>query len=104
MGQQAYRLRLPEQGAYWVITCLDGGTLVLNATLYEGEVKDGEALEVVLKGTELDLICEGDQLAAYHRRWEGDPRTWFGRHVPGDEKSDPESMNNWKVWLRIEEG
>lgn len=75
--------------------------LPLNEVLFEGEVDDH--LEIEILGEELDFLTPNDQLEPYNRVFEGDPKTWYGIHKPGDEGSDdPERMQSWWVYLEIE--
>jgi hypothetical protein len=75
--------------------------LKLDETLFEGEVDDHLAVEIL--GEELDHLTPNDMLDRYFREWEGDPSDWIGIYHPGDEgSSDPERMSNWWVYLEIE--
>jgi hypothetical protein len=56
-----------------------------------------------LNGEELDFLSSNDQLHPYRREFEGDPATFAGSYVPGDESTaDPENMKNWRVAYVIE--
>jgi hypothetical protein len=99
-------LRFPESGHYDISDHPAWNKVVLNRTLFEGDVSDH--LVVELNGEELDTLTANDQLDAYRREFRGAPSGWLGWYGPGDDTSaevnpaDPENMSNWRVCYVIE--
>lgn len=95
---------LPETGGYYKVSDKVRWNKLdkLNRVLFEGRVKDH--LLVELKGEEQDWFSRNDELNPYRREFHGDPKSWVGRHAPGDEGvEDPENMSLWRVCYDIEE-
>jgi hypothetical protein len=55
-------------------------------------------------GEELDFLTPNDQLDPYRRAFSGEPSSWLGSYVPGDDPlpTDPENLSNWRVAYTIE--
>lgn len=107
-GGTVREMRFPEEGHYDISDHPAWNKVVLNRTIFEGEVDD--SLVVELLGEELDSVSSNDQLDTYRREFRGDPKNWAGRYGPGDDATptadvnpaDPENMSNWRVCFVIE--
>jgi len=100
-------LRFPEQGHYDISDHPAWNKVVLNRTLFEGELDDH--LVVELNGEEIDTLSKNDQLDPYRREFRGNPASWAGWYGPGDDvppdqgnPADPENMSNWRICYVIE--
>lgn len=93
--------RFPTEGHYEISDHPAWNRLNLDRVIFEGDV--AERLTVELNGEELDFLSGNDQLHPYRREFKGNPSTFAGSYVPGDESSDdPENMKNWRVAYVIE--
>lgn len=106
-GGNVKEMRFPEQGHYDISDHPAWNKVVLNRTIFEGEVDDH--LVVELMGEELDTLSKNDQLDSYRREFHGPPSNWTGWYGPGDDvapeainTADPENMSNWRVCYVIE--
>jgi hypothetical protein len=96
--------RLPIRGAKV------GERAELNEVLFDGVLADAGWLAIAFAGTEVDLrsyLAErgkkgGKTLARYVRRLRGPVPSWAGRYEPRDERPDPEELEDWRVWYRVE--
>ncbi|WP_152039911.1 hypothetical protein [Salinigranum salinum] len=87
----------PESGTF----SIDAGEEIhLDATIFEGRVAD--ELRVRIDGVEADTFDPDDTVGSYTRVLSGPAIDWFGSYRPDDEHVDPEDMNAWQVWYRIE--
>lgn len=100
-------LRFPEEGHYDISDHPAWNKVVLNRTLFEGEVEDHLMIE--LNGEEVDTFSKNDVLDSYRREFRGDPKSWAGWYGPGDDvppdevnPADPENMSNWRICYVIE--
>jgi hypothetical protein len=87
----------PESGTFSIDS---GGVLHLDAELFEGRATD--ELRVRIEGAEADAFDPDDTVGTYTRVLSGSATDWFGSYGPEDEHIDPEEMNAWNVWYRIE--
>jgi hypothetical protein len=94
--------RFPTEGHYEISDHPAWNRLSLDRVIYEGEV--ASSLSVELLGEELDKLSANDKLDLYHRVFRGDPVSFLGSYVPGEDTSgtDPEDMSNWRVAYVIE--
>lgn len=100
-------MKFPEQGHYDISDHPAWNKVVLNRTIYEGEI--GEHLIVEFNGEEVDTFSKNDMLDSYRREFRGPPARWAGWYGPGDDvppdqvnTADPENMSNWRVCYIIE--
>jgi hypothetical protein len=107
-GGVSKETRFPESGHYDISDHPAWNKVVLNRTIFEGDVDDHLVVEVM--GEELDTMSSNDQLDPYRREFRGVPSKWFGMYGPGDDAAaevnptDPENMRNWRVCYIIERG
>ena len=105
-GGAVKEMRFPESGHYDISDHPAWNKVVLNRTIFEGDVDDH--LVVELMGEELDTFTPNDQLDSYRREFRGPPSSWTGWYGPGDDTgaefnpADPENMSNWRVCYIIE--
>ena len=106
-GGSVKEMRFPEQGHYDISDHPAWNKVVLNRTIFEGDIEDH--LVVELMGEEIDTLSANDQLDSYRREFRGPPSSWAGWYGPGDDVSpeainmaDPENMSNWRVCFVIE--
>ena len=92
--------RLPGQGVYHVSDKPGDNEIRLEATLFEGIVKN-RSLSISISGKEIDCFDPDDELNRYHRVFSGDPGTWCGQYYPSDEYLDREDVGDWALWYRI---
>ena len=99
---QVQEKRFPQEGHYEISDHPAWNKLNLDRVVFEGDVAN--ELIVEFKGEELDFLSKNDQLDDYKRVFSGDPSTFIGEYVPGDEgrTTDPENMSNWRVAYVIE--
>jgi len=105
-GARATRTLLPT------IDAVPGQRVEIDVVLYEGIVERRDSLLLVIAGAELDLreryaqaklsSLASDPLARYVRRLAPSAPSWAGRYEPRDEKKDPEELEDWRVWYRVE--
>jgi hypothetical protein len=106
-GGRVQEFRFPEEGPSDISDHPAWNKVVLNRTIFEGEVEDH--LVVELLGEELDMLTANDQLDVYRREFRGPPASWIGWYGPGDDtaaeinQADPENMSNWRVCYIIEQ-
>lgn len=98
--RRAVRTRIPENG---VLQLASGQSIEFSdVLLYEGLVEQGASLAITMGGTEFDYLLffkRKEKLARYHRQTELKAGTLkFG---PGDERDDPESLRDWRVWYSV---
>jgi len=100
------RSRFPEQGHYDISDHPAWNKVLINRTLFEGEVDDHLVIE--LEGEELDLLTPNDHLQRYRRELTGDPASWAGWYGAGEgpnpliDPHAPENMKDWRVCYRID--
>jgi hypothetical protein len=94
--------RFPPEGFYEISDDPAWNRLNLDSVIYEGNVNT--ALTVELLGEELDKLTPNDQLDLYRREFRGDPASFVGTYIPGEDTTviDPENMSNWRVAYTIE--
>lgn len=91
--------RVPRSGH---LSLKDGQGIELREVLFDGHLLDGESLQLVLSGTELDGWFDADdKLRRYQRRFEGPISAWAGSYRPDDEPQDPESLSDWQLWYTV---
>lgn len=96
------RRRIPASGH---IRLRDGESRDLNVVVFDGYLEEGASLDVAMGGTEFDWLLfftKRDPLARYRRRFTGSISSWAGTYAPDDEPDDPESLQDWQLWYRIE--
>lgn len=105
-GGVVKEMRFPETGHYDISDHPAWNKVVLNRTIFEGDVDDH--LVVELMGEELDILTPNEQLDTYRREFRGSPVSWAGWYGPGEDAAaeynpaDPENMSNWRVCYEIE--
>ncbi|MFQ5889536.1 MAG: hypothetical protein ACE5JR_05735 [Gemmatimonadota bacterium] len=92
--------RLPESGFYSASKKPRRSVIRLEKEVFNDYVVDELAIQ--MSGTELDTFDPNDYLGMYQRAFVREPKTWFGSYGPGDEPVEPESLECWQVWYRIE--
>lgn len=92
--------RLPGKGVYHVSDKPGENEIRLEATLFDGIVKN-RSLSFSISGKEIDFFDPDDDLNRYHRVFSGDPNTWYGQYHPSDEYLDREDVGDWALWYRI---
>lgn len=90
----------PEGGHYRLSDLPGSNEVELEAVLFEDWVE--EQMAVQLGGVELDTLDPDDRLAAFKRQFMGDPDSWFGSYAPTGAPIDPQDMDGWRIWMRIE--
>ncbi|MFC1582176.1 hypothetical protein ACFL4W_01425 [Planctomycetota bacterium] len=100
---RAMKKRIPEKG---YLKLRDDETRAFkDLVIFDGYVKEGTDLDIVLGGSEFDwrvFYKKQDKYARYHRKLTGPVPSWAGKYVPGDEKDDPEALRDWQLWYTIE--
>jgi len=96
------RVRIPERGILKISDKPGQNIVTFNEILFEGLVPLGDEMTLRLMAIERDVVTKDDRFTRYHRVFRGAPDRWAGGYGPDDEASDPESMSDWRVWLRIE--
>lgn len=94
--------RLPEAGFYSASDRPGSNVIRVGRVVFEGPVSDELAIQVV--GRELDTFDPDDHLGLYQRSFRRDPANWFGSYGPGDERVEPETLECFEIWYRIEPG
>ena len=92
--------RLPATGYYSVSS---GDSLEIDEVIYSGRLEEGAVLSVAVTGEELDwphCFDRNDHFTRYIRRF-AIPKASV-EMTPEDEPSDPESLQDWKLWFSIE--
>lgn len=86
-----------------------GKKVEIGELVYDGIVTDPSSLVIGLSGSEVELRSylaerpkDGKRLARYLRRLTGSVASWAGDYEPRDECPDPEELEDWKVWYRVE--
>ena len=79
-----------------------GTAIPVGAILFEGYAEDHLAIEIT--GAEHDVISDDDKLCPYKRVFTGSPSRWIGVYGPTDEEIDPEQLEGWRVFYRIDRG
>ena len=74
--------------------------VVLEAELFNDWVEG--KLAVQIGGVELDTFDPDDRLSPFKQLFSGDPIKWHGHYAPTGEAIDPQDLEGWKVWFRIE--
>ena len=97
--QAAQRRSLPKSGYYQVN---EGGKLHLGEVLFRGLVEVGSVLTLSIAARELDWPASLDAHDEYTRYVRRLPVTEGNHHfAPGDEKLDPESLKDWRLWTTM---
>jgi len=99
---RAMRRRIPERGH---LRLGDGATATVGEVIFEGWLEQGATLDISIGGTEFDWFLfwtRREKLARYRRVLRGDMATWAGQYGPDDEPSDPEHLDDWKLWFTVE--
>jgi hypothetical protein len=91
--------RLPQTGQWKART---GDVLNIETVIFEGIVRD--RLNLKIRGMERDFLDPDDHLVVFHRNFSCDPDQWIKQYMPGDEKVDPEDLEYFQLWYRIEKG
>ncbi len=92
--------RLPTREHYEVSS---GESIALNEVIYSGIVENGASLTISISGQELDwpaCFDHHDKMTRYVRTISVPTTTT--KYTPDDEKNDPESLADWKVWYTVE--
>ncbi len=92
--------RLPESGFYPASDQPGQDMIEIEQTVYDDLATDELGIEVT--GVELDTFDPSDHVGRYRRAFRGLPTDWVGQYGPADDPIDPEDMENWRVWYRIE--
>jgi hypothetical protein len=106
-GGVVREMKFPEEGHYDISDHPAWNKVVLNRTIFEGEIDDHLVIE--LGGEEVDTFTKNDVLDSYRREFRGRPKSWAGWYGPGDDvppdevnTADPENMSNWRICYIIE--
>ena len=91
---------LPKKGHFKLSDQPGSNEMVINAVLFEDWVEARLAVQV--GGVELDTFDPDDRLFPFKQVFSGDPADWYGKYEPTDTAVDPQDMDGWKLWLRIE--
>jgi hypothetical protein len=92
--------RLPEEGHFHLSDLPGSNEVRLDAVLFENWVEGKLAIQ--MGGLELDTFDPDDRLASFKHVFRGDPANWFGHYAPTGEAVDPQDMEGWKLWFRVE--
>lgn len=96
------RTRLPTSGFYPASDQPGQDMILVDTVVFDDLVVDEMGVEVY--GLELDTFDPDDEVGRYRRAFRGDPTSWLGTYGPSDDPIDPEDMDNWRLWYRIEAG
>jgi hypothetical protein len=102
LGEVDRRTRLPESGFYAASDQPGQDMIEVNTVVFDDLAVDEIGIEV--SGLELDTFDPDDEVGCYRRAFRGDPASWAGAYGPADDAIDPEDMENWRLWYRIEVG
>jgi hypothetical protein len=91
---------LPEKGRFNLSDRPGSNEVRLDAVLFEDWVEGKLAFQI--GGVELDTFDPDDRLASFKHAFRGDPASWFGRYAPSGEAVDPQHVEGWKLWFRVE--
>ena len=91
---------LPEEGHFHLGDRPGSNEVKLDAVLFEDWVESKLAIQV--GGVELDTFDPDDRLASFKQVFRGDPANWFGHYAPTGEAVDPQDVEGWKLWFRVE--
>ncbi len=97
---RAVQMRLPPKDYYSVSS---GRTVETAQPIFEGVLEKDASLVISITGEELDwpqCLNHNDKLARYVRSIPIPKNTT--KYTPDDEKNDPESLADWKVWYTVE--
>ena len=94
--------RLPAAGFYAASGQPGQDVIEIETVVFDDLVIDELGIEI--SGMELDTFDPDDEVGRYRRAFRGDPLSWAGDYGPADDPIDPEDMDNWRVWYRIEAG
>lgn len=98
--------RVPESGHLAISDHPSMNRVSLNTRIFEGEVEEGDALVLEVKGRELDMMSKDDELTAYRRELTGPISGWAGSYTPWDEGAvdvaDPEQLGDWRLAYEVE--
>lgn len=73
---------------------------MLDAVLFDNWVEN--KLGIQIGGVELDTFAPDDRLRPFKQLFNGDPTKWHGHYAPTGESVDPQALEVWKLWFRIE--
>ncbi len=90
----------PERGCFKLSDLPGTNEVVLDTVLFE-DWAEGE-LAIQVGGFELDTFDPDDRLNEFKRVFNGDPAGWTGSYAPTGGVVDPQDMDGWKIWFRIE--
>lgn len=102
LGEIVRHTRLPESGFYAASDQPGQDMIEIETVVFDDLVVDELGIEI--SGLELDTFDPSDEVGRYRRAFRGDPASWAGEYGPDDDPIDPEDMENWRVWYRIEAG
>ena len=99
---RAVRRRIPDQKH---LQLMEGQVVEVDVVLFDQYVAEGDSLDIVIGGTELDsffFFKKKDHYARYQRTLSGSIASWAGEYQPDDEDKDPEKLADWEVWYEIQ--
>lgn len=99
-GDLDRQTRMPESGFYAASDHPGQDMIEIEAVVFDDLVVNELGIEI--SGLELDTFDPSDEVGRYRRAFRGDPISWTGQYGPSDDPIDPEDMDNWRVWYRIE--
>jgi hypothetical protein len=91
---------LPEKGHFHLSDRPGSNEVRLDAVLFEDWLEGKLAIQI--GGVELDTFDPDDRLTSFKHIFGGDPANWFGHYAPTGEAVDPQDMEGWKLWFRVE--
>jgi len=92
--------RLPEEGHFHLSDLPGSNEVRFDAVLFENWVEGKLAIQI--GGLEFDTFDPDDRLDSFKHVFRGDPANWFGHYAPTGEAVDPQDMEGWKLWFRVE--
>ena len=92
--------RMPASGFYAASDQPGQDIIEIETVVFDDLVVDELGIEIA--GVELDTFDPDDEVGRYRRAFRGDPASWSGQYGPSDDPIDPEDMDNWRIWYRIE--
>lgn len=59
-------------------------------------------LAIEIGGVECGTFDPNNRLHSFKQIFKRDPASWFGRFSPKGDVVDPQNVDGWKFWFRIE--
>jgi hypothetical protein len=95
--------RVPQKGTIKISDSPGRNERTLNVCIFDGFVAEEDRMSISIQPVEDDWLDPDDRLSRYRRHFDGPPETWVGHYTPDDDTgSDPEQLNDWLLWYRIE--